>query len=53
MLQKWTFPRKHHATLDHAILSVFGQGPRGADGHKGEKGSPGEAVRSIFILKTY
>lgn len=51
--QKWTHPIKPHEILDHAtFFPLFEQGSRGADGHKGERGSPGEAVRSYdFIPK--
>ncbi len=55
MSQKWTHAIKPHEILDHATFSpLFEQGSRGADGHKGERGSPGEAVRSYdFIPKSY
>ncbi len=54
MSQKWTHAIKPHEILDHATFSpLFEQGSRGADGHKGERGSPGEAVRSYdFIPKS-
>lgn len=43
--------KKLHSTLDDATFqSLFEQGPHGADGRKGEKGSPGEAVRSYGFL---